>query len=95
MMDVGYHMNYRLNGKPMFDPATGSIVEGIGHYRVTDLVKGKREAVMTSDAVVPCPFDRGLIYAFAAKFSPKAKADHMSGPCRMKGGKACSYKVTW
>jgi hypothetical protein len=31
-MDAAYHMNHRKNGKVMFDPATGEMLEGIGHY---------------------------------------------------------------
>ncbi|MEK7432114.1 MAG: hypothetical protein AABZ74_03190, partial [Cyanobacteriota bacterium] len=32
-IDIAYHMNHRINGKEMFNPATGAMMEGIGHYK--------------------------------------------------------------
>lgn len=35
MFDAGYHLNHRKDGRAMFDPATGKMTEGLGHYRCT------------------------------------------------------------
>ena len=32
-IDVAYHMNHRKNGQVMFNPESGTMLEGIGHYR--------------------------------------------------------------
>src|SRR3954471_2726175 len=35
-VDVGYHMNHRRDGAPMFDPETATMLEGIGHYALRE-----------------------------------------------------------
>ena len=93
-VDVGYHMNHRKQGRIMFDPATGNMTEGIGHYGYES--KGPRKIVSVCENPFPCPFDRGVITCFARKFEPGALVTHMDvGPCRAKGGPSCSYTISW
>lgn len=95
VLDVGYHMNHRIDGKPMFDPATGQMQEGIGHYRYQP-VAGKNEVVMVCDDPYPCRFDQGLLRGMAQRFQPNATVTH--GPhqgCRTKGDPSCTYVVNW
>lgn len=93
-LDVGYHMNHRQHGRPMFDPLSGVMLEGIGHYHC-QLSMGQRRILMRCDNPYPCKFDEGLIEALARRFSPGALLEHESGSCRRKGGTVCVYSITW
>jgi hypothetical protein len=93
-VDVAYHMNHRLLGQPMFDPATGSMLEGIGHYKVDHV--GKRRLVMTCETPYPSEFDRGIILGAGRKFEPSVEVElDQSQPTRLRGADHCTYVVTW
>ena len=99
-LDIAYHMNHRLPGNQnaMFDPKTGVMQEGIGHYKVVKT--GDRAMTITCDNPYPCEFDKGVITATAKKFKPADVAsiiviEDESVKCRNNGGQACVYKVTW
>ena len=94
-VDIAYHLNHRKNGAPMFDPATGVMLEGIGHYR-TQFFGNERRATVVCEEPYPCEFDRGLITALANRFEPMAKTLHdNSAPCRKKGESSCTFQVSW
>ncbi|QSQ24214.1 hypothetical protein JY651_04395 [Pyxidicoccus parkwayensis] len=94
-IDIAFHMNHRKNGQPMFNLVTGEMLEGIGHYR-SEPVDGKNEIRMVCDNPYPCRFDQGLIKGMAQRFQPQATLTHdMHQGCRLKGGKSCTYVVTW
>lgn len=94
-VDIGYHMNHRLDGRPMFNPATGQMLEGIGHYGYK-AVPGERKIVSRCENPYPCSFDQGILTTFARKFEPSALILHAdSGPCRATGGASCTYTITW
>lgn len=93
-IDVAYHMNHRKGGEAMFNPSTGEMREGIGHYGCK--VEGPRKIVSVCETPYPCAFDRGLVTAFALRFATGVKVVHQDGtPCRAKGGHSCTYEVTW
>jgi hypothetical protein len=93
-IDVAYHMNHRKGGKVMFDPATGKMLEGIGHYAMKST--GPTEAVLTCQNPYPCHFDRGIITAMAWRFKDHADIRHVDEkPCREKGAESCEYVVRW
>lgn len=96
-IDIAYHMNHRLSGQLMFDPATSAMREGIGHYdyqRINDLT-----ATMICNNPYPCDFDTGIIVAVANKFKPdgfRVIVTHVHPDrCRKKGDDICSYTVNW
>jgi hypothetical protein len=94
-MDVAYHLNHRKDGVPMFDPATGVMLDGIGHIR-TQAAENERRVTVICEQPYPCEFDRGLITALANRFEPMAKTLHdNSAPCRKKGDTSCTYHVSW
>ncbi len=94
-MDIAYHLNHRKNGAPMFDPATGTMLDGIGHYK-TEFLEKERRAIVVCEEPYPCEFDRGLVAALAARFEPMAKTAHDNdAPCRKKGESSCTYVVSW
>jgi hypothetical protein len=97
-IDVAYHMNHRLGGAVMFDPGTGKMVEGVGHYRYEKI--SDRSVKITCNNPYPSEFDRGIIAALAEKFKPKDAVSvkvHLDEkqPTRKNGGDSCTYIVTW
>lgn len=93
-LDVAYHMNHRKTGALMFDPQTGQMTEGIGHYSAE---RGEpRKMTIVSDGPYPHAYDMGIITALAHRFEPKARTVHDDKkPCRKTGGASCTYVVTW
>lgn len=97
-IDVAYHMNHRLGKEILFDPESGTMTEGIGHYHYKKLADKKVE--MVCDNPYPCNFDRGIIEAMAKKFKPAGsfyiEVEHDdSKECRTKGGESCTYLISW
>jgi hypothetical protein len=94
-IEIGYHLAHRRDGKVMYDAATGTQLEGIGHYRCTR-VPGENKIVSVCSTPYPCEFDHGIIAAASSQFEPKAKTIHAAtGPCRKKGDSSCTYVTTW
>ncbi|NJM93352.1 MAG: hypothetical protein HC842_00670 [Cytophagales bacterium] len=93
-IDVAFHMNHMQNGKPMFDPATGRMEEGIGHYSFQ--LTGDRSAQMVCDNPYPCDFDRGIITAMARKFEPLAEVElDTTKESRKSGATSSTYIIRW
>jgi hypothetical protein len=92
-MDISYHMHHRKNGEPMFDPATGAIAEGIGHYLAK--LDGTSSATITVDAPYQCDLDRGIVAGITARFESALTVTHAEGDCRKKGGPSCTYRIEW
>jgi len=94
-IDFAYHLNHRKGGTVMFNPETGAMLEGIGHYGY-ERVEGKNEIVSVCGNPYPCHFDRGIITTMAQRFQPAARVRHDdTKPCRNKGGESCTYIVVW
>lgn len=92
-LDVVFHLHHCRDGARMFDPATGAMLEGIGHYGYERV--GEREVRMVCDNPYPCRFDLGLCHGFAALFEPSAAAQHEPGSCRAHGDPACAHRIRW
>ncbi|NUO49308.1 MAG: hypothetical protein HOV80_10675 [Polyangiaceae bacterium] len=93
-VDISYHMHHRKDGVIMFDPATGTLLDGIGHYHC-QLEEGKTSAKMTCDNPYSCDLDRGILAGFAARFEAAVSVSHVDSGCRKKGDKACVYLIQW
>jgi hypothetical protein len=94
-VDFAYHMNHRKGGKVMFDPDTGVIAEGIGHYGYTPIA-GEKRILSTCNNPYPCDLDKGILTTMARRFAPDAWVDHVEPDvCRKKGHDACTYLITW
>jgi hypothetical protein len=94
-IDVAYHMNHRFRGQPMFNPATGVMLEGIGHYGYTE-VPGEKKIVSVCDNPYPCRFDHGILSSMAKRFEPRAVVVHDDKKgCRSRGGPSCTFVITW
>lgn len=93
-VDVAYHLNHRKQGQVMFDPATGTMLEGIGHYGYE--AQGPRRIVSVCENPYPCAFDRGVLTAMAQRFEPRAVVTHdRAAPCRMREADSCRYEIAW
>lgn len=94
-IDIAYHMNHRKGGREMFDPTTGKMLEGIGHYGY-NRITGENKIISVCENPYPCEFDKGILTTMAQKFQPLAKVKHDDlKPCRKKGQKSCTYVITW
>lgn len=99
-IDVAYHMNHRKNKKEMFDPNTGSMTEGIGHYVVTKFDADGKKAEMECHTPYPSKFEEGLILQIVRKFKPsgslipKVELDDTK-ETRRNGGDKCTFKISW
>lgn len=94
ILDLGYHLNHFQNGVPMFDVATGTMTEGIGHYKFVSA--SKHRAVMEVDAPYHCDLDRGIIQGWAKKFERSALVTHIEPQvCRKNRSPRCRYEVSW
>lgn len=98
-IDVAYHMSHRLDGKIMFDGATGKMTEGIGNYKLTVFNEQERKAVMVCDNPYPSEFDRGIITQVVRKFKPKGSREDVvldkSKESRLNGAETCTYNISW
>jgi hypothetical protein len=92
LMDPGYLINHAKNGVPMFNPQTGAMMEGIGHYRLRPGTP-KNQVIFDVDALYPCAFAGGIIEGVALLFDPKAKFVHDPKQCRKRGAPVCTYVV--
>lgn len=99
-MDISYHMSHRKNGKPMFDPMTGQMSEGIGHCRLASFDSIKKEAVMVCHTPYPAKLEEGLICQLVKRFRPadsllpKIKLDR-NREDKAQGGDTCSFIIKW
>ena len=97
-IDIAYHMNHRLNGKVLFDSATGIMSEGIGHYKAEK--KSETLITITCDNPYPDAFDLGIIDTMAKKFPGGAahfiKVHQLTETgSRTKGNEASVFEISW
>lgn len=94
-VDVAYHLNHRKHGRPMFDPETGRMEEGIGHYGY-EPVPRQRKIISLCETPYPCAFDHGLLTAMAHLYESSARVVHdETKPCRKWRGDRCTYVISW
>lgn len=94
ILDAGYHLNHHKDGAPMFDPATGAMVEGIGHYKVVSV--SNHRVVMEVDAPYNCDLDRGIMQGWVRRFERTALVTHLDTTiCRKNRSPRCRYEVSW
>ena len=99
-IDIAYHMNHRKNGKVMFDPDTGTMTEGIGHYELKSFDAIGRKAEMVCKTPYPSKFEEGLIVQIVRKFKPKGSLLprvelDTTKETRRDGGESCTFKISW
>ncbi|KIG18824.1 hypothetical protein DB30_07160 [Enhygromyxa salina] len=92
-IDLAYHLNHRRAGRVMYDAATQTMLEGIGHYGYDRL--GPSHILSTCETPYPCEFDFGIVATMVRRFEPRAIATHMGSECRRQGAQACTYSLRW
>ena len=91
-LDMGYHAHHRRNGLVMGDPATGRIMEGIGHYR--GRLRSDGAAEFEIDVPYPCAFDKGILFGALRRMQIVGAIIHdETHPCRKRGSPSCIYVV--
>jgi hypothetical protein len=93
-LDMGYHYNHAKNNQAMFNPQTGQMTEGIGHFKART-VPGKNQVHCDADSVYPCAFQEGIVQGLAQRFDPQARVTHDAKSCRKKGAATDTYTITW
>jgi len=78
-LDSAYRMNVRG--------------ENIG--RITSEFGDSGEAFITFSTPFPCALNVGILQGCCEKFGARPLIEHAPGDCMDRGGKACSYRVTW
>ncbi len=99
-IDIAYHMNHRLHGEVMFNPNTGTMLEGIGHYTLVSFDASKRQAVYNCENPYPSKFDEGIISEIVRRFKPADSSRHevkidITQPRRSQGADSCTYLISW
>lgn len=94
-IDVAYHMNHRINGQIMFNPANGKMLEGIGHYGF-EIINAKKIQMICKNPYAS-DFDRGIIEAAAKKFKPAGVfvSVKVTDDQRKNGGESSTYTIEW
>lgn len=99
-IDIAYHMNHRKNGTLMFNPETGQMQEGIGHYEVIGFDADAKKAAIKCHTPYPSKFEEGLILQITRKFKPqgslipKVELDPTK-ETRRDGGESCTFNISW
>jgi len=94
IFDAGYHLNHLKDGVPMFDPQTGTMLDGIGHYAFVSA--SKHRAVMEVDCPYHCDLDRGILQGWARRFDKSALVTHIEpSVCRKNRHRSCRIEVSW
>ena len=94
IFDAGYHLNTLEEGVPMYDPATGAMREGIGHYTCVSV--SKHRAVLEVDVPFNCDYDRGILQTWVRRFERSALVTHLEPTvCRKTRAPRCRYEVSW
>lgn len=98
-IDIAYHMNHRLDDKPMFNPSTGAITEGIGHYKLTKFDDKNKTAVMLCNNPYPSKFDEGILTQVVRKFKPTGSREKIeldtTKDNRKEGKNSCTFNIKW
>lgn len=92
-IDVAYHINHRRAGQVMYDTATATMLEGIGHYGYEYV--GPTQILSRCETPYPCEFDLGIVAAMARRFEPRTIVEHEPSECRRHGADACAYRLRW
>jgi hypothetical protein len=92
-IDIAYHLNHRRAGRVMYDPASGTMDEGIGHYGYEKL--GPGHILSTCMTPYPCELDLGIVATMARRFEPHTIVEHVGSQCRRHGAQACTYSLRW
>jgi hypothetical protein len=87
-LDIGYHLNHRLNGQLMYDTRQWRIVEGIGNF--TARADGSRAAVVSAPGPFSAHFNYGLITRVAAMHERTAQSEILE-----QAETYTTYRVYW
>jgi len=92
-IDLNYHLRHRIDGVPLWNPETGEMREGIGHYRFSGIV-AEGTAMMVCENPYPSEFDRGIITAMGRRYLPQLEVTlDPDRPTRQTGANSCTFQI--
>jgi len=99
-LNIGYHMNHRINGLPAFNPETGELLEGVGNYNVVSFDEENRKAVIQHTSPYPWRLVLGVITEFASRYSPlgsdsKVEIDESEKSKKLQEQDCYTFLITW
>jgi len=99
-LNVGYHMNHKVNGELAFNPATGEMLEGIGCYEVVAFNNELRTAVVCHTSPYPWKLVLGVITEFVSRFSPlgsdsNVEVDDSEEAMSKRENDCYTYLISW
>ncbi len=87
-LDIGYHLNHRLNGKPMYDVQQWRIVDGIGNFGAR--ADGSRACIVQAPGPFSAHFNYGIVTRVAAMHEATAQANIIE-----QAETYTAYRVYW
>jgi hypothetical protein len=99
-INIAYHSSHRLHGQIMFDPKTGTMLDGIGHYQLVSFDSKARKAIMNCRNPYPSKFDEGIITEIVRRFKPADAIRHevkidITKERRTQGADSCIFLISW
>lgn len=87
-LDIGYHLNHKLNGQLMYDTQQWRIVDGIGNF--TARADGSRACIVQAPGPFSAHFNYGLVTRVAAMHEGTAQASIVE-----QAETYTAYRVYW
>lgn len=101
LLDIYYHMYHRINGRVLFNPETGEMYEGIGHYKVVEFDEELRTAIVVSDTPYSDSMDKGILTEVVREYKPAGSSSlekviiDETKETKTKGGDSTTFIIHW
>jgi hypothetical protein len=99
-MNVVHHTHHRLNGKIMFDEATGEFTAGAGAYELLEFNEKERFARIRMSTFYAAKNEEGVLMGVLEKYKPadskfiEVKED-ITQPRKSQGGDSTTFILRW
>lgn len=87
-LDIGYHLNHRVDGWLMYDTRTWRMLDGIGNFEVR--ADGRHTALVSAPGPFSLHFNHGLVARVAVLHEPTANTEIVTA-----GPLTTTYRVYW
>jgi hypothetical protein len=94
------HSLHRLDGKPMYNAATGEKLEGLGNLVLTEFDDINGTATITSDSPYPSKTEEGVFTGRLQQYKPTNSEFHqvkedITQPRKSQGGDSTTFILRW
>jgi len=99
-LNIGYHMNHKVNDQPAFNPETGQLLDGVGCYEVVSFDEENRKSVVQHTSPYPWKLVLGVITEFVSRFSPigsepNVVVDDSPEALELRKHDSYTYLISW